>query len=100
MPTEKNIQELLSAVEHPEIARTLQELGMLRDIKLEGDTVALTVVLPFLGIPEVVRNMIVESIREVTDNAHLKLSITFAEMSDNERQHFMQLSRMHWKGTV
>jgi len=47
-------------VKHPAIDRTLTELGILKDITVEGDTVFVTLAFPFPGIP--IRELLVESV--------------------------------------
>lgn len=48
---EEDVHQAIGQVMHPEISHTLVELGMVKDIALKGDEVALTLVLPFLSIP-------------------------------------------------
>jgi hypothetical protein len=53
----QNIINSLGNVEHPAIATTLLDLGMLRDIAVTSDLKAtLTMVLPFPSIPDNVRD--------------------------------------------
>ncbi|MEA3334952.1 MAG: iron-sulfur cluster assembly protein [Chloroflexota bacterium] len=61
--TNQRVMEALESVEHPAIATTLLDLGMLRDIEVSSDDgVALTMVLPFPSIPDNVRDHMVNSL--------------------------------------
>ena len=56
----QNIVESLEKVEHPAIATTLLNLGMLRGISVTSDKkVTLTMILPFPSIPDNVRDYMV-----------------------------------------
>ena len=59
----EQVHQALAQVKHPEIAYTLLELGMLKDITVEGNKVSLTLTLPSLGIPVPVKDYLVDSIR-------------------------------------
>jgi metal-sulfur cluster biosynthetic enzyme len=63
--SEKDIHQAVGQVMHPEINRTLVELGMVQDIALKDDEITLTLVLPFLGIPFSVEDYLVNSLRAV-----------------------------------
>ncbi len=93
------IIEIINNVEHPEIANTLNELGMLDEIDLDDETrvVSLTLLLPMLNIPVSVRDMILNSIAAAIKNKGSKLSVSFAVMNEEQRQHFFSLSKKNWK---
>lgn len=97
--TKEEMIELIQNVEHPEIASTLDELGMLRDIDFDRETqkVSLTLVLPMMGIPESVRDMILNSIATAIGDRGSKLSVSLAEMNEEQRQKFFALSQKNWK---
>ena len=93
------IIEIINNVEHPEIANTLDELGMLDEIDFDDETkvVSLTLVLPMLNIPVSVRDMILNSIAAVIKDKGSKLSVSFGVMNEWQRQHFFSLSKKNWK---
>ena len=100
MTTNKDeIIEIINNVEHPEIASTLSELGMLGDINFDEETkeISLTLNLPMLSIPATVKNMILNSIAAEIKNKGSKLSVSFAVMNEEQRQHFFSLSKKNWK---
>ncbi len=63
--SEQEIRHALAEVRHPEIARTLVDLGMLKDITVKSNKVALTLALPLMGIPTQVRDYLINSLRQV-----------------------------------
>ena len=99
MATPQEVMEAINKVEHPEIAMTLVDLGMVRDINIEGQKVTLTLVLPFLGIPEAVRNYMINSLyKAVQEQGYELVKVYIAQMTEEERQAFFQKERAHWRG--
>ena len=99
--TTEDILKAIGHVEHPEIASTLIELGMILDVVVvENKMTRVALALPMLGIPEAVRNIIVESIRKPIENLGLKMQVEFFEMTTEVREHFFALSRANWKGQI
>ncbi len=97
--TQQEIEQIMKNVEHPEIANTLDELGMLRDIKLDNETgaVSFTLVLPMLTIPVEIRDMILNSLGAALKGKATKMSVEIAEMTEDERTKFFGLSQANWK---
>jgi metal-sulfur cluster biosynthetic enzyme len=93
------IEQTIKNVEHPEIANTLGELGMIRDVTFEEETgvVKFTLVLPMMGIPVQIRDMILNSISTALKGKAKKLGVNLAEMTEEERAHFFELSQKNWK---
>jgi metal-sulfur cluster biosynthetic enzyme len=94
------ILESINKVEHPEIAMSLVDLGMVRDIEFDphDDGVILTLVLPFFGIPEAVRDYMVNSLAQSIKDAGGELkNVNLAQMTDEERQSFFQKENAKWR---
>ncbi len=90
----------IEKVEHPAIAITLLDLGMLRDVVVNpaGQT-SLTLVLPFPSIPENVRNYMVNSLSAAVGSAGGELvKANVALMNDVERQDFLAKEQQNWRG--
>jgi metal-sulfur cluster biosynthetic enzyme len=90
----------IGKVEHPAIATTLLDLGMLRDVLIspEGQT-NLALVLPFPSIPENVRNYMVNSLSAAVGSAGGELVKTNgALMNDVERRNFLTKEQQNWRG--
>lgn len=100
--TLKAIEAAIALVEHPEIGKTLVQLGMIDDLSLrEADhTVTLTLLLPTLGIPEQVLDFLANSLYMATQSQGWGLEVNVKEMDDAQREHFFSLARANWKGTM
>ncbi len=93
---EKEVMEIIGQVMHPEIDASLMELGMIKDIKLEGNKVSLTMVFPFPGVP--IREMLMESVRKPLEEQGLQVEINEAVMNQEELQNFFKMEQEKWKG--
>jgi metal-sulfur cluster biosynthetic enzyme len=94
------IIESINMVEHPEIAMSLVDLGMVRDIEYDtqDDGVTLTLVLPFLGIPQAVRDYMINSLAQSIKDAGGELkNVNLTQMTDEERQSFLQKENEKWR---
>ena len=92
MITDKQVVDALRGVMHPEIKRNLVELEMIRDVSVEDERVALTLALPFAGIPikdDLVR-MVEGTVAKL--DATLQVEVNLTEMSQKERAAFMTAS--------
>ncbi|MEA1976878.1 MAG: iron-sulfur cluster assembly protein [Chloroflexota bacterium] len=99
-PINQNVMEALEKVEHPAIATTLLDLGMLREVVVspKGQT-NLTLVLPFPSIPENVRNYMVNSLSAAVGSAGGELvKANVALMNEVERQDFLAKEQQNWRG--
>ena len=96
----KKILQAIEKVEHPSIATSLQDLGMLRGIEIndDGNTV-LTLVLPFPNIPENIRSYMVNSLAMAVQAEGGKLEkVNSAIMNERERQMFLMKEQQNWRG--
>ena len=96
--SEEDVHQTIGQVMHPEISRTLIELGMVKDIALKDDEVTLTLVLPFLGIPASIKDYLVNSLRQAVMKLGAKVEVRIAEMSQQERLAFLAMGQESWKG--
>jgi len=96
----QNIIESLEKVEHPAIATTLLNLGMLRGIGVTSDKkVTLTMILPFPSIPDNVRDYMVNSLAAAAQSAGGELAkVNLAVMNEAERQNFLTKEQQNWRG--
>ncbi|MSO59026.1 MAG: iron-sulfur cluster carrier protein ApbC [Ilumatobacteraceae bacterium] len=89
--TAEQVIEALRPVEDPELHRSIVDLGMVRDVVVEGSTVSLTVVLTIPGCP--LRN----EIQNRVDGAVLPLAgisavnLNFGVMTDAERENVRRI---------
>ena len=98
--TPQEIRRAIHRVEHPAIATSLADLGMLRDIEIApSGEITLTLVLPFPQIPENVRDHLIHSLGAAVQNAGGRLSrIRLAVMNEAEREKFLRKEKENWRG--
>jgi metal-sulfur cluster biosynthetic enzyme len=98
--SEPEIREALAKVRHPEIDRTLVDLGMLKSMIVEGKRVTLTLALPFIGIPTEVKDYIMSNVHQALANldVSLEVTVTLAEMNPEERTKFLAMAQEGWLG--
>ena len=94
----EDIHQAIGQVMHPEISRTLVDLGMVKDIALKDDEVTLTLVLPFLGIPASIKDYLVNSLHQAVMKLGAKVEVRIAEMNQEERLAFLAMEQEGWKG--
>jgi len=98
--TREDVLQAIEKVEHPEIAATLIELGMILDVAVSGNSVNVAMALPMLGIPEAVRNALVYSIQKPIEKLGLQMQVQFFEMTPEVRDKFFAISQARWKGPI
>jgi metal-sulfur cluster biosynthetic enzyme len=96
--SEEHVRQAIKEVMHPEINRTLVELGMVKDIALKDDQVTLTLVLPLLNIPVSIRDYLVNSLQQAVTRLGAKIEVRIAEMNQEERLAFLAMEQENWKG--
>lgn len=96
--SKEDVYQAVGQVMHPEISRSLLELGMVKDVALEHGKVTLTLALPILGIPVSIKDHLVNSLRNAVTGLGAELEVKIAEMNDEERQAFLTMEQENWKG--
>ena len=96
MQTIENVNNAISIVEHPAISYSLVRLGIIKDIELVENTVILTFVFPFPGIP--IADQLISSIQKPIEAMGLKLEYIVRIMKEVEKATFLQLESEAWKG--
>ena len=96
--SEEDAHHTIEQVTHPEISRTLVDLGMVKDIALKDAEVTLTLVIPFLGIPASIKDYLVKSLRQAVGKLGANVEIRIAEMNEKERLAFLAMEQEGWKG--
>jgi len=96
--SEEDVHQAIKQVMHPEINRTLIELGMVKDITLKDNEVTLTLVLPLLSIPVSIKDYLVNSLRQAVMKLGAKIEVRVAEMNQEERLAFLAMEQESWKG--
>jgi len=96
--SEEDVHQAIGQVMHPEISRSLVELGMVKDIAVKDDEVSLTLVLPLLGIPASIKDYLVNSLRQAVMKLGVRAEIKIAEMNQEERLAFLAMEQEGWRG--
>jgi ATP-binding protein involved in chromosome partitioning len=96
MPTIENVLSAISKVQHPAINYSLLKLGIVKDVELIEDSVIVTFVFPFPGIP--IADRLISSISEPIEAMGLKLEYIVRIMKEEEKAIFLQLEKEAWKG--
>lgn len=95
-----DLMDAIKTIEHPEISKTLVELGMILDVAVRENNANVAMALPMLGIPEAVKNMLVESIRNPIENLGLQMNVEFFEMTQDVKDKFIVTAQANWKGSI
>ncbi len=96
----EKIKEVVGRMEHPEIAATFQELGMVGNVREAGDGIIIEVRVPFPNIPikDYLAGMIRREVAKIAEE--IPLSFDFTVMPDEVRSQFLLLARSRWKGEI
>jgi len=90
------IIQTIESVQHPAIATSLVNLGILQDIDFEDNTVKATFVWPFANIP--IKGQLIDSIKIPLQNMGLNFEYDERIMDESEREKFLELEKKYWKG--
>jgi ATP-binding protein involved in chromosome partitioning len=87
MPTKEQVSAVLGEIQDPELHRGLNELNMVRDITIEGSTVAVLIALTIPGCPlkDYFYNVIPAKLREEFP-AIQDVEVNLTSMTEEERQ--------------
>ena len=96
--SEEEVRQAVAEVMHPAIDRTLVELGMIKNITVRKNKVALTLLLPFPNIP--IKNYLVNSVHEAVIKLGVKAKIKIGQMNQKELQSFLAMEQESWKGSI
>jgi metal-sulfur cluster biosynthetic enzyme len=96
--SEEEVRQAVAEVMHPAIDRTLVELGMIKNITVRNNKVALTLLLPFPNIP--IKNYLVNSVHEAVMKLGVKAKIKIGQMNQKELQSFLAMEQESWKGSI
>lgn len=90
MPSIEQVQQALTQVIDPELGRNIVELGMARDIQIEGGDVTITLALTVMGCP--LRNYLQEATRAAAASVPgvEKVTVKLAAMTEEERRQALE----------
>jgi len=96
MKTKQDVINAISGVEHPAIAYSLLELGIIRSVEVNDNNAFVTFAFPFPNIP--IANQLVNLISTPIQNLGFNFDHTIVVMNDEERAKFMKMETLAWKG--
>ena len=94
------VLSILEKIEHPEIALSLNELGMIIDAAVEKNEVHVAIALPMIEIPTAVYKAITDLIVNALRKPGITVRPEFFEMTVENRERFFTLAKANWKGSI
>ncbi len=91
----EDVKELLKGIKHPAIDETLLNLGMIKDIKVEGNKAIIVLAFPFLNIP--IKDQLIELIKEPLTKLKMDIKIETTIMDKKELEDFLAKEQENWK---
>ncbi len=96
--SEEDIRQVVAEIKHPAIDRTLVDLGVVKEITVNGNKVLVTMALPFPGIPTQVKDYLVNSVVEQIKKLDVEVEVDLTIMNQEELQAFLDMEQESWKG--
>ncbi len=93
--TQEQAWKAIENVMHPSINNTLKNLGIAKDVKVEGDKVYLTIAVPFPNIP-ILEDLAISLVNPIAELG-AEVYVDVVVMTDQERERFLQLEKEGWK---
>jgi len=95
--SQRDVDQALSEVMHPEINHSLIDLGMIEDVVYKQKHVSLTLNLPFLQVP--VKGVLVERIKKALEDldSSIEIEIDIKQMTEQQKEKFMKMAKEGWK---
>lgn len=93
MLTEEQVRQALTGVMDPELGKNIVELGMARDIAVDGSQVRVTLALTTMACPlkQGMADGIIAAVRGLDEGA--EVSVAYAEMTAEQKQAIMDAAR-------
>ena len=93
--SEDEILNKLEEIKHPFIDCSLIELGIAKNVTVNGSNVIVNFALPFPNIP--IKDKLIFSIEKALEELGAKLEAKITIMTQVERQKFLDLEKENWK---
>lgn len=98
--TREIVLSILEKVEHPEIALSLTELGMIIDAAVDDKIVHVAIALPKMDIPAAVYKAITDCVVNALQKPGITVQPEYFEMTVENRERFFELAKANWKGSI
>jgi len=96
--TEEEARKAIAEIKHPAIDRTLVDLGIVKDIKVTGGKVLVAMAMPFAGVPNQVREYLVNAVSEPIKEMGAEIEVELTIMNQEELQAFLAMEQESWSG--
>ncbi len=96
MKSKEDVMKAISEVQHPAIAFSLLDLGIVKDIEVNDDVVNVTFAFPFPNIP--IAGQLIHSISGPVESLGYVLKHSIVVMTEEERAKFMSMEARGWRG--
>ncbi|MCK4835319.1 MAG: DUF59 domain-containing protein [Candidatus Aminicenantes bacterium] len=96
--TVEDVRQAMANVKHPAIDCSLIELGMVKDINVKDKNVTFRFLLPFMEIPENIKEYMINNLSQSIINLGLNVEVKIDTMNEEERQYFLTMEEKNWKG--
>ncbi len=95
MKTRQDIINAISKVQHPAIAYSLLDLGIVKDVEFNNNKAIITFAFPFPNIP--IAERLVNSIYNPINLLGVDFGYVIVVMNEEEKAKFMQMEVDGWK---
>ena len=91
------IGKILKEIEHPEIARTLFDLGMIKDVSIGENKLTFVLKVPMLSVP--IKDYLIDNIKKAVKavSEGVDVEVSLQEMDQEERAKFMAMAQEAWR---
>ncbi len=96
MTKKENVLKVIEDIKHPAIDNSLVNLGIVKNIEVEENTVKLVFAFPFPKIP--IADALINSIGVPLQEIGYTLKYDIVTMNEKEKEEFLQLETKGWIG--
>jgi len=93
--SEEEIRDVIAQIKHSTIDCSLVDLGIVKDVAIKVDMVAVTLAFPFANIP--IKDYLIMSVRMPLEKFGVKVEIETTVMNEKETQRFLKMEAKYWK---
>jgi metal-sulfur cluster biosynthetic enzyme len=94
--SEEEIRTVLMQVKHPAIDCNLVDLGIVKNLKVKGDIVCVTIAFPFPNIP--IKEYLIQSVKIPIEKLGAQVEMEETVMNQEELQEFLAMEKENWRG--
>ncbi|MCK5846504.1 MAG: hypothetical protein KAG84_03625 [Bacteroidales bacterium] len=96
MKTKEDIIKAIMHVQHPAIAYSLLELGIINNVQMKDNTAIIYFAFPFPKIP--IAMQLINSIAFPVESLGVEFEYEIADMSEVAKERFMKMEKAGWIG--